>query len=170
MALKIKKGSDQAVAIDMTPMIDIVFQLLSFFIFTLKITTQEGDFNITMPLSAPRAGQPDPNQVPPIKVRIRATADGSCNGIFLNPNDDGTGGTPFGNNGWKQLRAHIASLVGTGSQAASAEVTIDADYNLDYENVIKCITAVSGERDANTGNITKMVEKIKFAPPRPPGG
>ncbi|MCE9526590.1 MAG: biopolymer transporter ExbD [Planctomycetales bacterium] len=169
MAIKLKK-SDQSVAIDMTPMIDIVFQLLAFFIFTLKITTQEGDFNITMPLAAPRAGQPDPNQVPPIKVRIRATADGSCNGIFLNPNDDGTGGTPFGNNGWKQLRAHIASLVGTGSQAASAEVTIDADYNLDYENVIKCITAVSGERDPNTGNITKMVEKIKFAPPRPPGG
>ena len=30
--------------LNMTPMIDIVFQLLSFFIFTLKITTQEGDF------------------------------------------------------------------------------------------------------------------------------
>jgi biopolymer transport protein ExbD len=169
MALKIKKGGDPSVAIDMTPMIDIVFQLLSFFIFTLKITVQEGDFNIKMPLAAPRAGQPDPNQVPPIKVRLRSTADGSCNGIFLNPNDDGSGGTPFGNNGWKQLRAHIASLVGTGSQAASAEVTIDADYNLDYENVIKCITAVSGEKSPD-GHITKMVEKIKFAPPRPQGG
>ena len=63
----------------------------------------------------------------------------------------------------------VASMVGTGSQAASAEVTIDADYNLDYENVIKCITHVSGEKDA-AGHITKMVEKIKFAPPRPPGG
>ena len=48
-------------------------------------------------------------------------------------------------------------------------MTIDADYNLDYENVIKCITHVSGEKDA-AGHITKMVEKIKFAPPRPPGG
>ncbi len=169
MAIKIKKGGEPQVAIDMTPMIDIVFQLLAFFIFTLKITTQEGDFNIKMPLAAPRAGTPDPNQVPPIKIRIRSTVDGTCNGIFLNPNDDGTGGTPFGNDGWKQLRAHIASLVGTGSQAASAEVTIDADYNLDYENVIKCITAVSGEKSPD-GHITKMVEKIKFAPPRPPGG
>ena len=160
MALKIKKSGDPAVAIDMTPMIDIVFQLLSFFIFTLKITTQEGDFNITMPLAAPRAGQPDPNQVPPIKVRIRSTADGSCNGIFLNPNDDGTGGTPFGNNVWKQLRAHIASLVGTGSQAASAEVTIDADYNLDYENVIKCITDVSGAKSPD-GHTTKLGVKMQ---------
>jgi len=57
----------------------------------------------------------------------------------------------------------------TWSGERSAEVTIDADYNLDYENVIKCITAVSGEKDA-AGHITKMVEKIKFAPPRPPGG
>src|SRR6185503_11907614 len=126
MALKIKKGAEPGVSIDMTPMIDIVFQLLSFFIFTLRISTQEGDFNIKMPLSAPRAGTPDPSQVPPIKVRIRSTTDGSCAGISLNPNDDGTGGTSFGTNGWKQLRAHIASMVGTGSQAASAEVTIDA--------------------------------------------
>ena len=37
---------------NMTPMIDIVFQLLTFFIMTLKIATQEGDFNIKMPLAA----------------------------------------------------------------------------------------------------------------------
>ena len=169
MALKIKKGAEPAVAIDMTPMIDIVFQLLAFFIFTLKITVQEGDFNIKMPLAAPREGVPDPNQVPPIKVRLRATTDGSCAGIVVNPNDDGTGGTSFGNNGWQQLRLYIADQVSHGSQASAFEVTIDADYNLDYENVIKCITAVSGERTPD-GHITKLIEKIKFAPPRPPGG
>ena len=168
MALKLKK-SDQSVAIDMTPMIDIVFQLLAFFIFTLRITIQEGDFNIKMPLAAPRAGTPDPNQVPPIKVRLRATTDGSCAGIILNPNDDGTGGTSFGTNGWKQLRLYIADQIGQGTQASAFEVTIDADYNLHYENVIKCITAVSGDKTPD-GNIIRMVEKIKFAPPRPPGG
>ena len=168
MALKIKKSSDPQVAIDMTPMIDIVFQLLSFFIFTLRIHAAEGDFNIKMPLAAPRAGTPDPNQIPPIKIRMRANTDGSCAAIVMNPNDDGSGGISFGSNGWDQLRAHIASTVGNGSQAASAEVTIDADYNLDYENVIRCITAVSGMRSAD-GHIVKLVEKIKFAPPRPPG-
>lgn len=150
----------------MTPMIDIVFQLLAFFIFTLKIVEQEGDFNIKMPLAAPQAGVPDDNQVPPIKIRLRATTDGSCAAIVMNANDDGTGGIPFGSNGWTELRQHVAATVGDGSQAASAEVTIDADYNLDYENVIKCITAVSGERSPD-GHITKLIEKIKFAPPRP---
>lgn len=40
----------------MTPMIDIVFQLLVFFIMTFKIVSQEGDFHIKMPVAnlAPR--------------------------------------------------------------------------------------------------------------------
>ena len=54
MSVPIKRGEDQKISIDMTPMIDIVFQLLSFFIFTLKISAQEGDFMIKMPLAAPR--------------------------------------------------------------------------------------------------------------------
>lgn len=34
----------------MTPMIDVVFQLLIFFMLTLKIVTQEWNFDIHMPL------------------------------------------------------------------------------------------------------------------------
>jgi hypothetical protein len=33
--------------------------------------------------------------------------------------------------------------------------------------VIRVITAVSGERQPN-GDILKMIEKIKFSPPKPP--
>jgi Biopolymer transport protein len=39
--------------INMTPMIDIVFQLLAFFIMTLKIVQPEGDFDVRMPLEPP---------------------------------------------------------------------------------------------------------------------
>ncbi len=38
----------------MAPMIDVVFQLLIFFMLTLKITSPEGDFNINMPLGQSR--------------------------------------------------------------------------------------------------------------------
>ena len=41
--------------INMTPMIDIVFQLLAFFIMTLKIVQPEGDFDVRMPLGAAAA-------------------------------------------------------------------------------------------------------------------
>ena len=67
----------------MTPMIDIVFQLLVFFIMTFKIVSQEGDFNIKMPLAAPSAATENELQMPPIKIRLTA-AGGLLVGVYLN--------------------------------------------------------------------------------------
>lgn len=160
MAVKIKHSAATAkIPIDMTPMIDIVFQLLTFFIMTLKIAAQEGDFNIKMPLSAPRAGVPD-SQVPPIKLRLVSGTDGSCQDIIMNDRS-------FGADGWQALHQEVAGLVREGSLDASAEVELNCDYNLKYENVIRAITAVSGQRQPN-GDIIKLIEKIKFAPPKEP--
>jgi biopolymer transport protein ExbD len=160
MAVKIKKaGLPDKIPIDMTPMIDIVFQLLTFFCMTLRVSSAEGDFNIKMPLAAPRAGLPDPNQLPPMKVRMRA--DGSGNLVELALNDRSFSGQDR----FKQLHNYIASLVGEGSLAASAEVELDCDFRLKYEYVIEAITAVSGTVGPD-GQIIKLVEKIKFAPPR----
>ena len=39
------------IKLNMTAMIDIVFQLLVFFIMTFKVVAMEGDFNIRMPLA-----------------------------------------------------------------------------------------------------------------------
>jgi biopolymer transport protein ExbD len=161
MALQIKKrGLPDKIPIDMTPMIDIVFQLLTFFCMTLKVASAEGDFNIKMPLAAPRAGLPDPNQLPPMKVRMRADSNGSL--VELSLNDRSFSGADR----FKQLHAYIAGLVGEGSLAASAEVELDCDFALKYEYVIEAITAVSGTV-APDGQIIKLVEKIKFSPPRP---
>ena len=158
MSVKIKKrGLPDKIPIDMTPMIDIVFQLLTFFCMTLKIAEVEGDFNIKMPLAAPRAGNPDPNQLPPLKLRLQANANGDLANMAL-------GERSFnGADRWAQLHNYVASVVGEGSAAASAEVELDCDYNLNYENVIKAITAVSG-RVGSDGQIIKLVEKIKFSP------
>ena len=48
--------TDEKIELQMTPMIDIVFQLLIFFIMTFKIVAQEGDFNIKMPLASSAGG------------------------------------------------------------------------------------------------------------------
>ena len=160
MPLRIKKaGLPDKIPIDMTPMIDIVFQLLTFFCMTLRVSAMEGDFSIKMPLAAPRAGLPDPNQLPPIKVRMRADAAGNLVELALNDRAF-TGADRF-----KQLHNHIAGIVGEGSLAASAEVELDCDFNLKYEYVIEAITAVSGSTTPD-GQLVKLVEKIKFAPPR----
>lgn len=159
-----KGGGDDKIELQMTPMIDIVFQLLVFFIMTFKIVSQEGDFNIKMPLAAPAAGAPDDLQLPPMKVRLRAGGGGVLAGMSLNDQGVGT---------MEDLRLRIIGVVGDdrgpGSVQETAEVELDCDYGLRYEHVIQAITAVSGYID-DAGNVVKLVEKIKFAPPRQASG
>ncbi|HCK41568.1 MAG TPA: biopolymer transporter ExbD, partial [Planctomycetaceae bacterium] len=59
----------------MTPMIDIVFQLLVFFVFTFKIVLPEGDFSIRMP-SASASTTSQPSETPLLKVRLIANDEG----------------------------------------------------------------------------------------------
>ncbi|MFP6675633.1 MAG: biopolymer transporter ExbD, partial [Pirellulaceae bacterium] len=69
-------SGDDKIELQMTPMIDIVFQLLVFFIMTFKIVAQEGDFNIRMPLAS-EGGAPDESQMPPYKLYLTANQDGT---------------------------------------------------------------------------------------------
>jgi biopolymer transport protein ExbD len=155
-------GSDK-IELQMTPMIDIVFQLLVFFIMTFKIVAMEGDFNIKMPLAAPAAGAPSDLALPPIKVRLRADSQGYLAGVNFNDQSI-SGEAPM-----QRLRQEIIGLIGDergpGSIQEEAEVELDCDFNLRYEHVIDAITAVSGYLK-DDGTVEKLVEKIKFAPPR----
>ena len=149
----------------MTPMIDIVFQLLCFFLFSFQISGSEGDFNIKMPRSAAAMGLPDKDQLPPIRVHLRADPQtGELIGITL---DDRTFGTNF-----NALRAHVVRLVGDaygpGSMREAGEIELDCDYNLRYEYVIQAVTAVSGYV-APDGQIIRLIEKLRFSPPKAPG-
>lgn len=152
-------GGDDKVELQMTPMIDIVFQLLVFFIMTFKIVSQEGDFNIKMPLAAPKEGLPDDLQLPPMKVRMTAKANGDLNTMSLNEKSFQE---------FKDLHAYIISIVGDargpGSIQETAEVELDCDYNLKYEFVVDAITAVSGY--VENDKVVKLVEKIKFSSPK----
>jgi biopolymer transport protein ExbD len=160
VAMKVRhQRAAEEIPLQMTSMIDIVFQLLAFFIMTFKIITQEGDFNVKMPLADVRPGPIDEQLIPPIKVRLQAGSDGKLTGIVMNQK-------PL--DAFPHLRDEILGLIGTDSPAAGegAEVELDCDYNLRYEHVIQAITAVSGYRDDATGDIVKLIDKIKFAPPR----
>jgi biopolymer transport protein ExbD len=147
------------VAIDMTPMIDVVFQLMSFFMCTLKVVAPEGDFDIRMPLGVAAAAAPDDQQVPPVRVRLTAAPDGSLASIAMN----GTQVADF-----EELRKRIIGLVGTdtgpNSLAEKTEVELDCDHQLKYVNVVRAITAVSGK--VQDGQIVELIRKIKFTPPK----
>ena len=145
----------EKIELQMTPMIDIVFQLLVFFIMTFKIVSQEGDFNIKMPLSNPETGPVEPD-LPPLKVRLLANASGGLDGIYLHDQ-------PLSS--FQDLHEQVLGLVGgDATLPEDAEVEFKCDFDLHYQYVIQAITAVSGYVNRD-GNIVKLVERIRFAPP-----
>lgn len=157
----LSSNKSDKVEIPMTPMIDIVFQLLVFFIMTFQIVAQEGDFNIRMPLAAMSEGPPPIDKLPPMVVRMQADSQGNLAQISLNQRPLGVSMQRLHD----EIRQVIGDDRGPGSLQETAEVELDCDYNLRYEHVIEAITAVSGYLDAS-GNIVRLAEKIKFSPPR----
>ena len=149
----------EKIEINMTPMIDVVFQLMSFFMCSLKVVAPEGDFDIRMPIAAAAAAAPDDQQVPPVRVKLSAGPDGGLAGIAMN-------GTPVAD--FDDLRKRIIGLVGAdsgpNSLAEKTEVELDCDYALKYANVVRAITAVSGR--VNNGQVVELIRKIKFTPPK----
>ncbi len=148
---------DEKQELPMTAMIDIVFLLLIFFVMTFKISAQEGDFNVKMPLKGDGA-QADTTQLP-LKLRLKSNGSGALQEIVLND-------TPFGLD-WDKLRGFVVQMV--GDQAGPTddegpEVELDIDYDLHYVHVIEAITAVTGYRSGN--DVVHLIDRIKFAPQR----
>lgn len=163
--MRVRRGASSEAKVEqqMTPMIDVVFQLLTFFVMSFKVATSEGDFNIKMPQGAARPGSITENTVPPMKVRMTADDNGTLNSLKLNESSFATG-----KEGFDSLRSKISKILtdaGGPGVLESAEVELDCDYNLRYEYVIEAITAVSGYRQPD-GSLVKLVEKVKFSPPR----
>lgn len=140
----------------MTPMIDIVFQLLIFFIMTFKITAMEGDFSVKMPKGGSSASTNE-DFIPPVYIHLVAGPNGSIENIEFRESSLGTD--------FRQLSRKIIETVGSGPESEKlrqeTEVELDCDPNLRYEETIKAITAVTGFKNED-GEIVKLLEKIKF--------
>jgi len=132
--------------INMTPMIDVVFLLLIFFVLTFKFIMAEGDFNVRMsPMGQAQAAPLDTDSV---QIRLTANDNGSLSAIQLN-------GEIMEN--FDMLRQRVSAISLT---MPDLEVELFPDEHLRYEYVIRTITAVSGEiRD---GQIRNNSVKIKF--------
>jgi biopolymer transport protein ExbD len=159
--MKIKQQEPASLQQQTTPMIDVTFQLLTFFMFTLKIVGPEGDFNINMP--PPGAGAAKSEVLPDIKVRLVAAADGGLASLRLGERQLGNDPGAF-----QRLNNEILKLIGGANSARSKEieVEIDADYQLNFDFVVKAIGACTGRLAPDGKTIIRYVEKIKFAPPK----
>jgi biopolymer transport protein ExbD len=150
----------------MVPMIDIIFQLMIFFMLTLKITAAEGDFNINMPIGMSSSSTPPDVNIQPIKVRLQA--DKTTGQLTMLQ----VGGARLGNgpDAFERLNSEILTQIGRPGDALSKdmEVEIDADYELQYQYVIRAVGACTGRMDPKTKKIQRYIEKIKFTPPKIP--
>lgn len=73
MGMKLKKEGPEAIELDMTPMIDMTFQLIAFFMILNNFEAAEQDARIVLPLSA-LAKPPEAPFESPITVQL--TKDG----------------------------------------------------------------------------------------------
>ena len=157
----VQRYGEEKIELQMTPMIDVVFLLLIFFLMTFKIVSPEGDFNIKMPLAAPRESDRFEPDLPPAKVTLLADANGVLNGILL-----GKQQIRDREHLQREIRAMVNDAGGPGSAGAKAiEIELDCDFHLHYEHVIDAISDISGYITED-GNIVTLIEKVKFSPPQ----
>jgi biopolymer transport protein ExbD len=161
--MRIRKGPAtlDKIELQMTPMIDIVFQLNIFFLFTFKIILPEGDFNIRMPAAA-AARAIEVSEALPMTVVLKAGPNGELADLRLNSRSFGNGRDVFARL-HQQIRGMVNDAGGPGT-AADLEVEIDADYDLHYYYTYTAIDALTGY--VENGQPHKLIERIKFTPPR----
>jgi biopolymer transport protein ExbD len=162
MQFRKSSGEYQRLDPNMTPMIDVCFQMILFFIANMRLFSPEGDFSIVMPAGSPRAGINNADALIPIKVYLHANRSGRLAGIEMQNRQLKT---------LRELRAQVRAILGLdrgGTPPHDAEVQLECDYNLKYEHVMAALTAISGYPSEDNKNIVHMIEKVRFAPPRAP--
>jgi biopolymer transport protein ExbD len=172
------RGTDRQkneVKLEMTPMIDVVFQLLVFFIFTFKITAEEGDFSIIMPAAAAMPTMTTDVLEDLLVVRLTSGEDRYVDSIHVSfgTEERTFAGVSSPNADERQpafnsLHNFVLGVVGQGSAdpaaAPAIEAELEIDYDLRYEDAIAAIEAISGYR-RDDGQIITLIEKIRFRNP-----
>lgn len=151
--------------VNMTAMIDIVFQLLIFFILTFKVTAMEGDFEVKMPLASNNPARMD--EVLPTVIHVLLTAGAERNLASIDIDDSTQALTYTQADMFQQLTNFVEKVVareGDPTSGTEVEVEFDIDEPLRYRYTVRAIEAVSG-RVLPDGSVKKLVNKIKFRAP-----
>ena len=141
----------------MTPIIDLIFNLLIFFILTYNFAGPEGDFGVRMSektASASLNSAKIDTPVEPFPIRLRSNPQGDLVDILV-------GQRSLGPN-MRQLHLEARQFVGADlSKAADIEAELDCDPRLRYEYTIQAIDMISGYRD-EAGQIQPLIRRHSF--------
>ncbi len=156
-------SENEDIKLNMTAMIDVVFQLLVFFILTFKIVANEGDFNVKMPLAS---NEPPSNTFEDLKtvisVKLNAGDNGNISGIDVS--DQLQSSSLSGQDMFNELTNFVETVLAGNSDPSTAddvEVEFDIDYALKYQYTVQAIGSVSG-KVLPDDSVKKLIEKIKF--------
>src|SRR5687767_4184024 len=105
MQVRTARSSAAKVEQQMTPMIDVVFQLLVFFVMSFKVATLEGDFHIQM---SPQlgSGSLEGLLVSPLKLRLAADANGELASVAMNQQQ-------FAPGDWQSVQRDLLRIAGS---------------------------------------------------------
>jgi biopolymer transport protein ExbD len=165
MAERREVRAPEKVDIQMTPMIDIVFQLMAFFLMTFKVATVEGDFDLKLPKPDRTASGPKLRER--IIVRLEADAGGDLASLRIQsgpPLAAGRGATsPF-----RALASHLdrRSAEARAAGQEEPEIELDADDVLRYEHIVATFEAVRGRPDPTNQPDRPAARSIRFTPRR----
>lgn len=157
--MRMETEEKEEIKLNMTAMIDIVFQLLVFFILTFKVVAMEGDFNVKMPLASQQADSMEDEFPTLISIQLTAGTNGNINSITID-DDETFSETDM----YQKLTTLIEKKIAGETdpeKAKETEVEFDIDPSLKYSFTVKAIEAVSG-RVQSDGTVKKLIEKIKF--------
>jgi biopolymer transport protein ExbD len=162
MRIRGRGASPAKVDVQLTAMIDVVFQLLAFFLVTFRVATVEGDFALKLPRNnvAP-FGDGSPER---ITVRLAAAPDGSLRQAWT---DDGFAfAGRDATSGFRTLSASIARRIAAARAAGhdDPEVRIAADDGMRYEFIIDAVAAVSTHTDGE-GRAAPSARRVSIVKP-----
>jgi len=162
--MKRKKNDEMSAKGDMTPMIDMVFQLLIFFILTLNIVDPEGDFYLRLPKPGSAQAQENDLMPKPLRVTLVSNVDGELQGVFVG--DKRCKMRTSTDPDEADVRAKVRAAMGNAA-GAKEDFEIELGWGgpgratLKYRYVLKMVGVCTGERQPD-GTVKTLVEKIKF--------
>ncbi len=165
--MKIRNSDRDAedIKLDMTAMIDVVFQLLVFFVMTFKTPVYEGDFGIKMPMVSEQPSMNPEVTDETMFVRMVADENRNLNSLTIEFGMD-TLNFPFDpanpEGCYVALQNYAIELVGTQADPSGGDIEaeLDIDKSLRYRHTVSAIEAISGYKQGD--QVVQLIEKVNF--------
>lgn len=142
---KRRKGiGDEEIELQLTSMIDVIFQLLIYFVITANFAIDEGTILATLPGNAAETDTPPPPTTP-VLIELTSSDDGVTYSLRV-------GGSPV--QGVTELYGYLANRVQTGAMAADDPVEIKPQGEVRWQHVVNVFNAC----------VRADLEAVGFAP------